>query len=311
MKTKLLTLIALATIALAGCKPVNIPDVKTIEPSQTAFLVPLEGETSKQSSFDSEAFYTKSKVATKRVTISKRWRQTGRAWFAGEWIPEMRLLVVERKPETREWVSDKGDDTNAGIRSESRESIGFLAGMNISAQIDEPDAAKFLYRYNNKPLHAIMDDEIRARIEGKFVEQCSKYDLDQLLLNKQLIMDAVRTDVIPYFRERGITITVLGLKGNFVYADNIQESINAKFTAEQQKIAQIDVNAKNVAKAEADAKVAQLMANPQVRLLKQYELMEKQIDLYKSNWKGDMPNTLVLGSGSNNLFSALLNGVPK
>jgi hypothetical protein len=294
-----------------GCKPVNIPDVKTIEPSQTAFLVPLEGETSKQASFDSEAFYEKSKVATKRVTITKRWRQMGRGWFNGEWIPEMRLLVVERKPETREWAKSSGPDSELSIKAESRESIGFSVGMNISAQIDEPDAVKFLYRYNNKPLKTIMDDEIRARIEGKFVEQCSKFDLTQLLLNKQQIMDAVRGDVIPYFKERGITVTVLGLKGGFNYDENIQKSIDAKFTAEQQKIAQLDLNAKNVSKAEADAKVAQLLANPQVRLLKQYELMEKQIDLYKTNWKGDMPNTLVLGSGSNNLFSALLNGVPK
>ena len=121
-------------------------------------------------------------------------------------------------------------------------------------------------------------------------------------------METVRKDVMPYFAERGITITVLGLKNNFIYREKeIQTAINAKFTAEQQKIAQNDLNLKNISKAEADARVAQLMANPQVRMLKQYELMEKQIDLYKTNWKGDMPQTLVLGSNGNSLFRALLN----
>lgn len=302
----LLTVIGLASI---GCKPVNVPDIVTIEPSQTAFLVPLEGDTNSQSSFDSEDFYKKSKVAIKRVEITKRWRQTGRFWFEGQYIPEFRLLVVERKPETREWISTTGTDASAGIKSESKESIGFVAGMNISAQIDEPNAAKFLYRYNNKPLKDIMDDEIRARIEGKFVEQCAMYTLDEFLVNKAKVMNAVRQDVIPYFLERGITITVLGLKNNLDYEEpEIQESINRKFTAEQERIAQEDINQKNISKAQAEQRAAQLLADPQVKLLKQFELMEKQIAMLEKKWNGVMPNTLVTGSNSSqNAFNMLLN----
>lgn len=301
-------MITLIAIVATGCKPVNVPDLVNVEPSQTAFLVPLEGDTTAQTSFDSEEFYKKSMVATKRIVIPKRWRQTGRMPFEGSWIPTMRVLVVERKPATRDWEQLDGGDQAEGIRAESKDSIGFIVGFNLSAQINAEDAAKFLYRYNNKPLEAICNDEIRARIESKFVELCAKHSLDAVLIKKQEIMDAVRGDVIPYFKERGISITTLGMKGNFTYEDKeIQDALNLKFTAEQARISQEDINLKNVSKAESDAKVAALMANPQVRMLKSYELQEKMIAVWSAKWDGSVPQTLA-GGGSN--FNMLFNSMP-
>lgn len=129
-KPFLLAMITLIAIIATGCKPVNVPDLVEVQPSQTAFLVPLEGETSKQTAIDSEAFYEKSKVAMKRIVIPKRWRQTGRMEWNGQWIPTMRVLVVERKPVTRQWEQLEGGDQSEGIRAESKESIGFIAGFS-------------------------------------------------------------------------------------------------------------------------------------------------------------------------------------
>ena len=69
---KLNTLILLGVLSsLFGCAGQNVPDLVTVEPSQSAFLVPLEGQTSNQSSFNSEAFLESHKIASKRITIEK------------------------------------------------------------------------------------------------------------------------------------------------------------------------------------------------------------------------------------------------
>lgn len=274
-KTKiisLLTIVGVLMTLLSGCNP-NIPDIKTVEPSQTAFLIPLEGQTSNQTEFNSEAFLENSKVATKRVTIPQRWRKTGTMWFSGQWIPMVKLIVVERKPESRHWSGKEA------LTAESKESIGFAAGVACTAQIDEVDASKFLYRYNNKPLAEVMDDEVLNRIRSKIVEQCSTYLLSDLLNNKGKIMQATRDDVIPYFKTRGINITSLGLIGEFTYLDrSIQESINKKFSSQQELIAQTAINERTVSKAKADAQAAQILNNPNALTLKKLELQSRFIE---------------------------------
>jgi len=237
--------VALMVLSFTGCmKPYEKPEIKTIEASQTAFLIPLVGDTANQATFSSEKMLETAKVAAKEITIPHRWVQTGRMPNDGEWRASSRLIVVERKPETREWTNTAETGTtnkNQAISAESKESIGFSVGMNCSAQIDEPDAVKFLYRYNNKPLAEIMDTEIRARVESDFVDQCSKFALTDLLLNKEKIMTVVRDDVTTYFKDRGITINVIGMKDGIEYdSKSIQESIDLKFSSEQKVVSQMN-----------------------------------------------------------------------
>ena len=173
-------LLVFCLTTMVGCRrPYDTPEFVTIEPHQTAFLIPLIGDTGNQASFESEEMLLEAKVATKEIQIPHRWVQTRRQHWIGEWRPTMTLIVVDRSPVTREWSSTKDVGTSAenqAIYAESAESIGFSAGMNCSAQIySEQDAAKFLYCYNNKPLSEIMDTEIRARVESKFVEECESH----------------------------------------------------------------------------------------------------------------------------------------
>lgn len=236
------------TLSLTGCRrPFHTADLQEISPSQTAYLTPLEGQTSNQKLFDSEKFLDEHKVATKRIEIPYRWLPTGYEYLwmpRGKWIPTMRLIIVERKPVTREWTENPATGTtskNEGVGAETKESIGFMARINCSAQIMVNDASRFLYLYNGKPLEDVMDQDIRPRIESRFVEQAALYSLSEdrntgLLMNKSRIMEKVRADVIPFFKDRGVTITVLGLKGELTYLDpEVQKAINQRFISKQQR----------------------------------------------------------------------------
>ena len=300
-KTKKLLLVGLIVgvmgSATACVKPYDTPEFYTIEASQTAFLIPLVGDTTSQASFESEELLAQAKVATKEVQIPHRWVQTGRFGWQGEWRPSAKLIVVERTPETREWSSAKDNGTSAknqAIYAESKESIGFSVGMNCSAQIyTEDDAVKFLYSYNNKTLEQIMDSEIRARVESKFVEECAKYSLNEILVNKEQIMNTVREDVTNYFGDKGITITVLGMKDGIEYEDEaIQTAINEKFSSEQKLVTQENNNKVIVSKAEAEAEAQRIAAEAEADANKKIaesltpELIEKQ---KIEKWNGNVP----------------------
>lgn len=326
MKKKFLLLVMLVLLmfALGGCvKPYDKPELVTIEASQTAFLIPLVGNISDQASFESEELLAQAKVATKEIQIPHRWVQTGRWHWVGEWRASAKLIVVDRTPVTREWNSTKDSGTstqNQAIYAESKESIGFSVGMNISAQIyTEGDAVKFLYSYNNKSLADIMDSEIRARVESKFVEQCAKLTLNDILEKKEEIMNAVRDDVEGYFSDKGITITVLGMKDGIEYDDpEIQAAINEKFSSEQKLVTQENNNKVAISKAQAEAEAKLLAAEAEAEAIKiaaeaeaeankklAASLTPELIEMLKyQQWDGKLPTV----SGSDNVIVDLTEG---
>lgn len=292
---KILTVIlvlAIVCCTFTGCvKPYDKPEFVTIEPHQTAFLIPLIGDTTNQASFESEEMLMQAKVAAKEIQIPHRWVQTGRFSWKGEWRDTMALIVVDRSPVTREWSSSKDIGTSAvnqAIYAESSESIGFSVGMNCSAQIySENDAVKFLYCYNNKPLSEIMDTEIRARVESTFVEECASRTLNEILVEKENIMEAVRSDVETYFAGRGITITVLGMKDGMEYDDpTIQTSINDKFSSEMKLTTQKNENERIISEAEAIAEANRILSDSLTDEVLRQTFYEK--------WNGELPK--VMGS---------------
>lgn len=290
----LLILVMCLTMFTACRKPYDQPEFVTIEPHQTAFLIPLIGDTSNQASFESEEMLMQAKVSTKEIQIPHRWVQTGRKHWMGEYRDTMALIIVDRSPVTREWSSTDGVGTSAvnqAIYAESAESIGFSAGMNCSAQIySEEDAVKFLYCYNNKPLSEIMDSEIRARVESKFVEECASRTLNEILTQKEDIMKSVRDDVTTYFAERGITITVLGMKDGLEYDDaTIQKSINDKFSSEMKLTTQKNENERIISEAEAVAEANRILSESLTDEVLKQQMYEK--------WDGKLPEVM---TGSDN-----------
>ncbi len=296
----LIAMVAMVCLAFTGCRrPYDTPEFITIEPSQTAFLIPLVGDTGNQASFDSEELLLEAKVPTKEIQIPHRWVQTGRKDYQGEWRPSATLIVVERKPVSRSWESGDSAATssNKAIFGETADNIGIYVGMNCTAMIEEKDAAKFLYRYNNTPLETIIDTDIKKMVEDRFNTETAKYTSTDLGAKKGEIMEAVKTYVVDYFKEYGITITVLGLKEGISFENPaIQEAIDAKFASEQELVIQQNKNEANIAKAEAEAQAliiaAQAEAEANRIILESLtpELLEK---IKAEQWDGKLPDTFV------------------
>ena len=296
MKKIFLAVVALVMmLSLSSCvRPYDKPEFRNIEPSQTAFLVSLIN-TNEQASFESEEMLNQAKVATKEVQIPHRWVQTGRWHWYGEWKPSATLIVVERKPVSRSWES--GATTEASVRAifgETSDAIGVYVGMNCTAMIEEADAAKFLYRYNNTPLDVVIDNDIKKMTEGEFNNIVGKYKSTELHDHKDEIIKHIKDTVIPYFKEYGITITVLGFKEGISFENpEIQDALDAKFASEQDLVIQQNKNEAALAKAEADAQAIIIAAEAQA---KANELLSKSItdaileQMYYEKWDGKLPS---------------------
>lgn len=259
-------------LSLTGCvKPYDKPELVTIEASQTAFLIPLTGDTTDQASFKSEEMLEQAKVATKEIQIPHRWVQMGRMESTGEWRPSAKLIVVERKPVSRSWESgDTAATSQNAIWAETSDGIGFYVGMSCSAQINEEDATKFLYRFNNTPLESIIDNEIKTMVKDEFNKAASQYTSTELHAHKNEIVNTMKEAVTSYFKDYGITITVLGTNEGFSFENiTIQEAIDRKFASEQELETQKNQNDVTLAKAQADAEAAKIkaQADAEVKLI--------------------------------------------
>ena len=292
----LVLMLVMTCCLFAGCvKPYDKPEFITIEASQTAFLIPLVGDSSNQAAFESEELLLEAKVATKEIQIPHRWVQTGRRNWIGEYRASATLIVVERKPVSRSWESgdSAADSANRAIFGGSSDNIGIYVGMNCTAMIEEKDAAKFLYRYNNTPLETIIDTDIKKMVEDRFNIETAKFTSTELGAKKGEIMEAVKDYVIPYFKDYGITITVLGLKEDISYENpEIQAAIDKRFASEQDLEIQKNKNEANIAKAEADAAAMIMLAEAQAEANKLLSesltsaLLEK---MYYEKWDGVLP----------------------
>ncbi len=293
----LAVMLVMCVLTFASCrKPYDKPEFKNIEASQTAFLVPLIGDTSDQGAFDSEELLLETKVATKEIQIPHRWVQTGRKHWQGEWRPSATLIVVERKPVSRSWESGEStaDSSNKAIFGETADNIGIYVGMNCTAMIEEKDAAKFLYRYNNTPLETIIDTDIKKMVEDRFNIETALVNSTDLGAKKGEIMEKVKTYVVDYFKDYGITITVLGLKEGISFENpEIQKALDAKFASEQDLVIQQNKNEAAIAKAQAEAEAVIIAAEAQA---KANDTLAKSItdaileQMYYEKWDGKLPN---------------------
>ena len=295
-KIKIFSLMMLLIFMLTGCrKPYDKPEFVTIEASQTAFLIPLVGDTTNQGVFESEELLLEAKVATKEIQIPHRWVQTGRRHWKGEWRPSATVIVVERKPVSRSWESGStsADSSNKAIFGETADNIGIYVGMNCTAMIEEKDAAKFLYRYNNTPLETIIDTDIKKMVEDRFNIETAKHISTDLGAKKGEIVEAVKNYVVNYFENYGITITVLGLKEGISFENPaIQEALDAKFASEQDLAIQQNKNEAAIAKAEAEAQSILIAAEAQAKaneLLTESLTNEILAKMYYEKWNGELP----------------------
>lgn len=232
---KLFLLLFVLSLFSTSClrKPYQEKIYQTVEASQTAFVLPLEGANkTKQGKLDSESYLEDNKVAAKRVEVPTRWHQSGRYLFQGKWIPTVRVIVVERKPVTKKWTGKLND-----INVESQESISFGIGVTVTASIPEHTASKFLYHYSGKSLETVVETDIKPYIQSVLTAEFGSRNLEKCQQSRADINYNMIEKVSKHFSEYGIEIKQLGIVGGFTYeSTSIQKGIDEKFNSAQKVI---------------------------------------------------------------------------
>jgi hypothetical protein len=248
-KVSVLAMALVMALTAVGCGPYQKEVAVTIEPNETAFLIPLEGASqSGQGKFMSVEYLEQAKVATKRITVPTRQQKLGWETWNYQWIPTMIVIKVNRSPVTREWTKTANTGTSPkdqAIVVESVESIDFYLGVNATALIQEEDAAKFLYYFSGKSLEDVMDTVIRGYVQSYLYREYGSRTLEECRADKKKIFAAMQEEAKATFKAKGITIENIGGSEGYTYKDpKIQEAINSVFAAQQQVL---------VAKSEKDA----------------------------------------------------------
>jgi hypothetical protein len=233
----------LIIVTMTGCwRPFEPIQLETINPNEEAFLLPLTGDVTSQTSTNNEEYLRSNLVYTKQVKIPQQWVQKGYETLGpnGDWKPAAILVKVDKSPVTREWTADPNSGTsnkNEAIWVMTSDQVEFSTGWTCTARIaSRDDAVKFLHNYPNGSLEKVMDTEVRAKLQADFGLEVTDLPMDEL--RKQATPHIMNTcsDVTEFFKERGITITNLGITGGFVYKDkSIMETMVKVFNAEQEK----------------------------------------------------------------------------
>lgn len=324
MKTRLIAItLLIGSLIMGGCvKPYNEPKFVDIGPNQTAYVIPLSGDTSQQAKLQSVEFLEQKKVAAKRVQVPRAWVDNGYLPNSGYYQDQVMVLAVDRTPVTAEFHQDKAGTKDAdAIWIESKDSVGFTTGFSVTGMIKEEDTSLFLYRYKALDLKHVITGELRARIQKTAASFAAQYILDELRAKKNEMLAAINADVVPFAAERGVTITTIGQFGGMAYENpDIQKAIDGTFVAQQQKVvaaalltAQKDVNQKNqeiaeqaknsaiqIATGEAQAielvaaAAAKAQSTPSFIRLKELEVEVKKLD----KWNGVTPATLIEGGST-------------
>ena len=314
-----LCLFCFIVLSLTACGPPKIDKVKEIKPNETAFVVPLEGDSSKQGKLMSKDYLEKNKVAMKRIYLPQTKISTGRWWWKYKWVPTVQVITVDRRPVTFVW------EKKSGIHVESKDSIGFIVGINISAHVDEADTATFLYNFPSGNLEKTIANVVKSEATEVLSREFAKYDLeggwtekngkriyiDGARQKKGEIVDLAKERLIEFFKGRGITIDTFGLIGGLDYEDHdIQQAINDNFKSEleiknreNERLAQEKINQKKIDMAKAEKLAAVEFAKAKEARTEMVNLeirkMEAEAKLMKAkNWDGKLPaNIIPEGSG--------------
>ena len=305
--------LVLASIFMAGsltaCGPAQVEQYVEVGPNETAFYVPLEGDTAAgQAKLMSVEYLEKAKVVAKRITIPQRKKDTGRWPGSFIYIPTAKVIKVDRAPVTREWTATADTGTSASnqaISVESLESIDFMVGVNCQGSIAETDAALFLYHFGGKSLKEVMDENVRGFVQGSLWDGFASMSLEKGKEQKGKIFKTAYKDTKEYFKARGVTIEYLNGSTGLTYKDpNIQQAINKVFVAENdkkaaegEKIAQDERNkiTVGIAKAQRDAAI-EFSKNSGAQIqMRQLDIAMKYAEAAKTaadRWHGDLPQYL-------------------
>jgi hypothetical protein len=331
---------ALCLVASTGCwRPFEPIQLETINPNEEAFLLPFTGDVKAQESTNNEDYLRANLVYTKQVKIPQQWVQKGFEFLGanGDWKPAAILVKVDKSPVTREWTADPNSGTsnkNEAIWVMTSDQVEFSTGWTCTARIaSRDDAVKFLHNYPNGSLQTVMDSELRARLQAQFGMEVTDLPMETLRKQATPHLTSVIQGVTLFFKERGITITNLGITGGFVYKDkSVMDTLVRVFNAEQDKAiasaayqaqemknktiqSQAEGKAKSIlTEREAEASGIKLVADAKAYEMEKAKgdseiyLTLKRIELEKAKlekWDGKFP-TYFMGTGGSSSPDLLL-----
>ncbi len=225
-----------------------------ILPNESAFFIPDTGDNLQgQGSFGSEQYLERNKIAAKRFTIPHA-KLPGSGLWSNYYVPAGRLIVVDRTPFSREWVSasDRGSSAHdEGFHCQSSEGLDVTVGVAIGSSVYEQDAAKFLFHFGVKPpvgdrtqpeviftsvyygrsLIEVMDGPVRNKVQSLVCGQLSSHTLDYDNQQASAIQAAVEKDTRDYLGNVGITLDYFGWADTFTFDPKVQDAINRIYVA--------------------------------------------------------------------------------
>jgi hypothetical protein len=305
-----------------GCyRPFEPVKLEVISANEEAFLLPFLGDGKDQSSSTNEEYLKQNLVYTKQVRIPQQWVPTGYEFFFpnGKWQDAAILIKVDKSPVTREWTADPNSGTtnkNEAVWVMTSDQVEFSTGWTITARIaSRDDAIKFLFNYPNGSLEKVLDTEVRSKLQATFGLEVTDLSMETLRHGATPHLTNTIDSVESFFKERGITITNLGITGGFIYKDpTIMETLVRVFNAEQKKAeaialnsAQEEINKKDFSIKENEAKGIREIAEAKAfEIEKANEHLEQYIKLKEleiqremlEKWDGAFPKNY-MSSGEN------------
>jgi hypothetical protein len=230
----------------------------TILPNESAFWIPDTGDNKEsQAKLDSAEYLNSHKIAMKRFIVPHHKLSGSGGWSGFDaYVPDGRLIIVDRTTYSREWVKDAARGTSEHDQSfpcQSKDGLNITVGVSIGTSVHEDDAAKYLYNfgvrqadmtnrqdpqvifqsvYYGRSLAEVMDDVGRKKVQTLVCSEIAKRDFDQANADTNPIMDSITKNAKDYFSSVGITLNFIGWADTFTFDSEVQKAVNDRYIAQ-------------------------------------------------------------------------------
>lgn len=225
--------------------------------NESAFFIPdVADNKSGQAAFGSLAYYEQNKIAAKRFNIPHVKLENSGLW-SNFYVPAGRLIIVDRTPQSREWVKSAHRGTSKGDQSfpcQSKEGLDVTVGIAIGVSVQEQDAPKFLYRFGVEPpqgdrrqpevifqsvfygrsLQTVTDGPVRNKVQSVVCDEITSKSLDEANAQAPAIMKAIEGKAKQYLGEYGVTLDYIGWADTFEFGDKVQGAIDRTYVANKE-----------------------------------------------------------------------------
>lgn len=258
---RLIAAITVGALALASISDARAYYDKTdwaetyfILTNESAFYVPDVGDNKTgQAAFGSLAYYEQNKIAAKRFSVPHVKLDNSGAW-SNYYVPAGRLIIVDRTPQSREWVKAAHRGTSAGDQSfpcQSKEGLDITVGIAIGVSVAEGDAPKFLYRFGVEPpagdrkqpevvfqsvfygrsLAKVTDGPVRNKVQSVVCDEITSKTLDDANAQAPSIMKSIEGKAKAYLAEYGVTLDYIGWADTFEFGEKIQGALDRRYVS--------------------------------------------------------------------------------